>query len=257
MVDKLLNRRYGALYPSTFVTYRKDKDESPSKVWPITKEVTLTPITHAEYHLRHAGTSTLWAVATSAYDKVKWWGFTIGWVGVVGGPDKLTLAFEDRATAEEWHSALQRAINNASSRVVRTVSTASETSTVTDMDIPLAAAPIAVASSDSLAAAGNGGAQAAGTAPSAARRKTRAWASVLHINGISVYVEEQDEEGEGGAVMVSAVVRAPPVDVFKSLVQVRKSESLGIFAGARTVEVIDANTQVIAQTWSGAGAIGR
>lgn len=30
-----------------------------------------------------------------------------------------------------------------------------------------------------------------------------------------MYVEEQDSEGGGGAVMVSAVVRAPPVDVFK------------------------------------------
>jgi len=42
----------------------------------------------------------------------------------------------------------------------------------------------------------------------------------------------------------------------QSLVQVRKSEGLGIFAGARTVDVIDANTQVIAQTWSGSGAFG-
>lgn len=31
----------------------------------------------------------------------------------------------------------------------------------------------------------------------------------------AVYTEEMDEAGEGGAVMVSAVVRAPPADVFK------------------------------------------
>ena len=36
----------------------------------------------------------------------------------------------------------------------------------------------------------------------------------------------------------------------------RKADGLGIFAGARTVEVIDANTQVVAQTWKGSGAIG-
>lgn len=39
--------------------------------------------------------------------------------------------------------------------------------------------------------------------------------SVLHVNGIAVYVEEQDADGEGGAIMVSAIVRAPTADVFR------------------------------------------
>ena len=65
MVERLLNKRYAALYPSTFVTYRKDTDESPSKVWQITKDASISAIAAHEYHLRHAGTSTIWAVASS------------------------------------------------------------------------------------------------------------------------------------------------------------------------------------------------
>ena len=47
---------------------------------------------------------------------------------------------------------------------------------------------------------------AAGEAPAngGASRRSRAWASVLHVNGVAVYVEEQDAEGEGGAIMVCA-----------------------------------------------------
>ena len=37
-----------------------------------------------------------------------------------------------------------------------------------------------------------------------ASRRSRAWASVLHVNGVAVYVEEQDADGEGGAIMVRA-----------------------------------------------------
>lgn len=42
----------------------------------------------------------------------------------------------------------------------------------------------------------------------------RSWHSVLHVNGVTVYGEEETEDGEGGAFMVSAVVRAPPDDTF-------------------------------------------
>lgn len=36
----------------------------------------------------------------------------------------------------------------------------------------------------------------------------------------------------------------------------RKSEGLGIFVGARTLEVVDANTQVVAQQWKASGLLG-
>ena len=201
------------------------------------------------------------------------WGFTVNWSALVSGPDKLALAFDTKEEAEEWHTAFTDAIARSSTRVPRTISTASDASASGVLDAAVAVAGINDASPGDGgvmgvgardAARGGGSSVPAGdssvslgsTGGSPPSRKIRAWASVLHINGISVYVEEQDEEGEGGAVMVSAVVRAPPVDVFRSLVQVRKTEGLGIFAGARTVEVIDGNTQVVTQTWRGSGAVG-
>lgn len=51
-----------------------------------------------------------------------------------------------------------------------------------------------------------GGADGAGGGGS---RRSRAWASVLHVNGVAVYVEEQDADGEGGAIMVSGNVVWP------------------------------------------------
>ena len=57
-------------------------------------------------------------------------------------------------------------------------------------------------------------------------------------------------------VQVSAIVRAPPTDVFRNLVQLRRTEVLGVLMGARVVEKIDANTQVITQQWKPAGAVG-
>jgi len=201
------------------------------------------------------------------------WGFTINWSATVGGPDKLSLAFESKDETEEWHVAFSDAISKAALRpsVIRTVSAAGSDMSASPLDFSssiqsrgaasdghqaLAAATIdeSKPASTSMAGGNNeiGGIGSAPTPP----KKIRAWASVMHINGISVYVEEQDDAGQGNAVMVSAVVRAPPVDVFRSLVQVRKSDGLGIFAGARTVEAIDANTQVVAQTWQGSGIVG-
>jgi len=57
-------------------------------------------------------------------------------------------------------------------------------------------------------------------------------------------------------VQVSAIVRAPPGDVFSNLVQMRRTEGLGVLMGARVVEKIDANTQVITQRWKPAGTVG-
>ncbi|GAB4819917.1 hypothetical protein N2152v2_006963, partial [Parachlorella kessleri] len=87
VVEKLLNKRYAALYPTTFVTYRKDTDPSPSKVWPLTKDVSLSPVEGAAYNMRHRNTSTLWAVARGAYD-------TMQMVGEEADGDVHALAVE-------------------------------------------------------------------------------------------------------------------------------------------------------------------
>lgn len=45
------------------------------------------------------------------------------------------------------------------------------------------------------------------------------------------------------SVQVSAIVRAPPSDVFQNLVQQRKREGLGVLLGARVVERIGARRE--------------
>ncbi len=47
------------------------------------------------------------------------------------------------------------------------------------------------------------------------RNVRRKWASIKHVNGVAVYLEEPGEDGTGGAVMASLVVRAPPNEVFE------------------------------------------
>ncbi|KAL4433733.1 hypothetical protein ABPG75_000174 [Micractinium tetrahymenae] len=276
VVDKLLNRRYAALYPHAFVTYRRDTDDAPSKVWPISAGTSVSKVQAQQYNLRHKHTSTLMAVARGRYDQVEMWGFTVTWQSYQPGGDTLKLAFDTQQQAGEWHAAFQEAIGKQAMRTVaRTDSDRSVGSSFRDeapspqsieprraaFEAPQggepqeeAAAPRrAAAPTDGGARAAPGGAAGGG---GASARRSRAWASVLHVNGVAVYVEEQDADGEGGAIMVSAIVRAPPTDVFKNLVQLRKSEGLGVLMGARVLEKIDANTQIITQQWKPVGAIG-
>lgn len=214
VVDRLLNKRYGALYRSVFVTFRKDTDEYPSKTWPINNSISVSPVQDRKYHVRHAKTSTLWAVATAAYDTKHMWGFTVTWAALVGGPDKLTVAFEIKEEAEKWHTAFTEVINHASPSRPRSVSVTSEGSTEPGDEYPRKAESSTATTSTNLEERGKFITTEVGVDQVPAKR-TRAWASVLHINGISVYVEEQDKTGDGGAIMVSAVVHAPPSDVFK------------------------------------------
>jgi hypothetical protein len=47
--------------------------------------------------------------------------------------------------------------------------------------------------------------------------RRRKWASLRHVNGVAVYQEDEDPDGEGGALMVSAIVRSTPKAAFKVL----------------------------------------
>lgn len=49
---------------------------------------------------------------------------------------------------------------------------------------------------------------------SQAERVLRQWQSVRHVNGVAVYAEEEGPDGDGGALMVSAVVRSSPQECF-------------------------------------------
>lgn len=252
VVEKLLNNRYAVLSADVFATYRKEQDDSPSKVWSVTKDVMVSDVVASEFHLRHAGTSTFWAVARGAYDTKLMWAFTVTWSSVLS-TDKLTLAFSTEKKANEWHAGFERAIemqankprSSGASRVGRPPPVGvSDDSTRASMATSENIEFVQSASVDSM-----DGEDSSHT--------KRSWASLLHINGISVYVEELDADGGGGALMVSAVVRAPPSDVASHLVRVRKTDGLAIFAGARTLKVVDDHTHVIGQMWTGSGLLGR
>lgn len=239
VLEKLLNKRYAVLNSSVFATFRKETDDAPSKVWSVTKDVSLTKVTDGMYHVKNPGTSAFWAVASGAYEKKQMWAFTVTW-SVVLASDKLTLAFDSEETAIEWHDAFERCIRHALPHGMGEHD---------HQHVP---------NEESMAMAGNQGTTETITSlESSEQVSKRSWASLLHINGISVYVEELDDDGGGGALMVSAVVRAPPSDVTSHLVRVRKTEGLAIFAGARTLKVVDDNTHIIGQTWTGSGILGR
>lgn len=50
---------------------------------------------------------------------------------------------------------------------------------------------------------------------SAPTKHKRRWANFRHVNGVAVYQEEDEQSGEQGAFMVSAVVRASPKACFQ------------------------------------------
>lgn len=235
MVERLVNKRFAVLNSSVFATFRKETDDAPSKVWSVTKDVILSEIAEGVYHVKNPGASALWAVASGAYEKKKMWAFTVTW-SVVLASDKLTLAFDSEDVAKEWHNAFDQCIRLSSSDGMKTM-----------------------VGEDGQLSKGQSGVlpERISSNASNAEAAKRSWASLLHINGISVYVEELDEDGGGGALMVSAVVRAPPSDVTSHLVRVRKREGLAIFAGAKTLKIVDDNSHIIGQTWTGSGILGR
>ena len=59
-------------------------------------------------------------------------------------------------------------------------------------------------------------------------------------------------------MQVSAIVRAPPSDVFAGIVQQRRRrEGVGVLIGARVVETIDDRNQIVTQRWQPVGVLGR
>ncbi len=90
----------------------------------------------------------------------------------------------------------------------------------------------------------------------------RSWQSIYHVNGVAVYAEDEGEQGEGGAVMASVVVRAPPRACFQVLMHTspENSGSAGEIPFSDSVallETIDAHTQVVRHSWLPERGLGR
>ncbi|KAK9814451.1 hypothetical protein WJX72_006118 [[Myrmecia] bisecta] len=73
------------------------------------------------------------------------------------------------------------------------------------------------------------------------------WASFRHVNGVAIFQENSNAEGEGGALMVSAVMRAPPATVFRTLMAVdnRGKERLPLKFRTRLLQKIDDHNRIL------------
>ncbi len=253
---RLLNSRYAVLSAEAFATFRREADDAPSKVWLVTKDILVSDVSGSEYHVRHPGVNTFWAMARGAYDTRKMWSFTVTWSSLLA-TENLTLAFETEANALEWRAGFEKAIQMRAAMPpkARGVSNRPGVGSSSDATFHRGASDSGLERIDGVD--GVDVLQGSASMEGDGSHTKRSWASLLHINGISVYVEELDENGGGGALMVSAVVRAPPSDVTSHLVRVRKTEGLAIFAGARTLKVVDDHTHIIGQRWTGSGVLGR
>lgn len=131
----------------------------------------MSKVEGGEYHLRNSGTSTLWAVARGAYEKVNMWGFTVTWSSLMSSSsDKLSLAFDSKDLAESWHEAFSNAIQAASKKGSINgsgMTRSTESSTI-----------LHATESQGLEHVSTGASGGEGGTP-------RSWASLLHINGIS------------------------------------------------------------------------
>ena len=70
LVGGVINKRYGSLYPHLFVTAKKP-GTSPTKVWPLHSDCSVSPVSYASYTIRQRHTSTIWALATGKYETKK------------------------------------------------------------------------------------------------------------------------------------------------------------------------------------------
>ena len=213
------------------------------------------------------------------------------------GSDQLTLCFDDAPTAEAWRTALEETICTCRLHITtdtnrRHRAYASESA---DAAAVLSSLPSTEDHPSSSSAMGNGTAENSSpsssslplpfsshpstttttidatttppthplsTSTTSTTSRHRNWQSVHHVNGVAVYAEEENEEGEGGAFMASVVVRAPPRACFQALMRTTPS------GGTNTTEIpfsdsvvllesIDAHTQVVRHAWTPERGVGR
>ncbi|DBA89089.1 hypothetical protein WJX77_009682 [Trebouxia sp. C0004] len=80
------------------------------------------------------------------------------------------------------------------------------------------------------------------------RGEKRRWANLRHVNGVAVYQEHAEQSGEGGAFMVSAVVRATPKSCFQALMDRSDWKDTPLLSQLEVLEVLDSQSQVLKGT---------
>ncbi|PRW45250.1 ENHANCED DISEASE RESISTANCE 2 isoform X2 isoform B [Chlorella sorokiniana] len=270
VADRLVNKRWMQLFgpapgaantstlePPVLASFRHQTDAEPSKLWEITQSCSVTEVEKGTFHLR-VDTSTLVAVIAAKFTSVEMCSFLLhfGFSGLFAA-ESLRLCFETEEQAQEWHSqlaALIRRLERQGSGALNFARTSSSAS----VD-----AGAAVAGGGSAGARGSGGGPRQVTvepglhAADGSDRTLRTWQSVRHVNGVAVYAEEEGGDGEGGALMVSAVVRSSPQECFEVLMT-RSNSAAAILQGeAQVLEVIDKHTQIVMHSFQPGGLVGR
>ena len=262
---------------------RADGDESiPSKTWAVTPQTSVTPITQSTFKLRGEEDVTALGflsalVRQKRFQQLQLHAFAIDFVqdsAQLWSGDKLTLCFDNSAAAEEWHRALTAAIDSCKLHA-KSANEAKRRDLLTSEGSDVAAVMASLPSEQRMSLDDGGGGGGGGTSIAtttntnnrngnkSSSHASRSWESIHHVNGVAVYAEEEGESGEGGAIMASVVVRAPPRVCFHALMRGNNSaEALSSceipFTDSVTLlETIDAHTQCVKHSWAPEKGIGR
>ncbi|KAI7837930.1 hypothetical protein COHA_008236 [Chlorella ohadii] len=246
--------------PPVLASFRHQTDAEPSKLWEITGSCSVTEVEKGTFHLR-VDTSTLVAVIAAKFTSVEMYSFLLhfGFSGLFAA-ESLRLCFETEEQAQEWRSQLATLIRRLE-RQGSGVLNFNRTSSSASMDGGAAAADAAASGTAGARGGAAGGRQVPIEpglhAADGSDRTLRTWQSVRHVNGVAVYAEEEGADGEGGALMVSAVVRSSPQECFEVLMT-RSNSAAAILQGeARVLEVIDKHTQIVMHSFQPGGLVGR
>lgn len=68
IVETVVNQRYAAVFGSVLVTFRRETDAKPSKVWALRRAV-IEPPREVECEIKSRGTSTIMAMVAGKYQK--------------------------------------------------------------------------------------------------------------------------------------------------------------------------------------------
>jgi len=304
-------------YRPLLTSFHSSTDNSPSKTWTITPRCTLSHPSESRFHLRGDHTPTLFAYARGKTHSVTLSSFTLTFHSPStfwGGVDHLTLCFDGKEQAIKWHTTMSNAIyelknipstttieNNKNKNNINMYTYGQHKSEPSPpqhhhhchhhMEHPI---HLSDKNLDDISIGLDGDDNSttncatmytdAPTSHPITKEKGRwRWRSIRHVNGIAVYIEDNEESNddsssssisnssEAPVVMVAAVVRAPPSKVCRALLKSGLSSSLdnssssshsvaggggGLLGEGRLIANLDKHTQITAHEVHVGGILG-